>query len=78
MARALGTVQDAIVKFLEKKEVASVGEIIRGLSGQIGEVPSSSVRSSLNLNKGKIFERIGYGKYKLKEPRKTRRARSQT
>jgi hypothetical protein len=61
MVRAPGTVRDAIVKYLAVKDVATVSEIIDGVSKQIGTVSSSSVRSYLNLNVGTVFDRTGHG-----------------
>ncbi len=78
MARAPGTVRDAIVKYLAVKDVASVSEIIDGVSKQIGTVSSSSVRSYLNLNVGTVFDRTGHGRYRLNKHKRSELARSRT
>jgi hypothetical protein len=68
MAKPPGTVQNAIVEYLSVRDAASVSEIIKGVTEQLGTVSASSVRSSLNLNvgtPGTIFERTGHGKYRL-------------
>jgi hypothetical protein len=60
--------QNAIVEFLKGRDAASVAEIIKGVTEQLGTVSESSIRSSLNLNvgtPGTLFERTGHGKYRL-------------
>lgn len=76
MARAPGTVRDAIVKYLAVKDIASVSEIVEGVSKQIGTVSSSSVRSYLNLNVGTVFDRAGHGRYRLIKSSELARSRT--
>lgn len=62
-----GHVRDAIVCFLQQRQgTATVAEIRQGVEQQIGPAPASSVRSSLRLHTGDLFERIGRGRYKLR------------
>lgn len=70
--RSPGAVRDEIVGYLRKQEPkdASVAEIVSAVSSSLGSmVPSSSVRSYLNLNaqpKGSgAFIRTRSGRYKL-------------
>jgi len=66
MALAPGTVRDSIVEFLSViAGDASIEEILTAVNSQLGEVPSSSIRSYLNLNTPKTFERTGRGRYRL-------------
>lgn len=66
MSLAPGTVRDSIVEFLSVVAGdASIEEILTAVNGQLGAVPSSSIRSYLNLNTPKTFERTGRGRYKL-------------
>lgn len=68
MARAPGSIRDAIVAFLETRPGgASVAEIRDGISEKLGSVAPSSVRSYLNINVPGKFERVGKGEYRLKE-----------
>jgi site-specific DNA-methyltransferase (adenine-specific) len=69
MARPPGTVRDAIVHYLASapSQEASVGEIRDGIEQTLGDVASSSIRSYLNLNTNKLFERTGRGRYRLKK-----------
>jgi len=68
MARAPGSIRDAIIAFLETRpDGALVGEIREGIAEKIGTVSPSSVRSYLNLNVPGKFERIGKGQYRLKK-----------
>ncbi len=41
-------------------------EILDAVKTRVGDVPASSIRSYLNLNTPKIFERTGRGRYRLK------------
>jgi DNA modification methylase len=68
MARAPGSIRDAIIRYLsaEDKE-ASLTEIREAVSKELGLVSPSSVRSYLNLNVPKTFERTGRGTYRLKK-----------
>jgi hypothetical protein len=65
--RRPGQVRDAIVEFLEEQRAgARVSEIRAAVEARLGgRVPSSSVRSYLRLNTGKLFDRTGYGRYRL-------------
>lgn len=65
--RAPGQVRDAIMEFMQTANTAvSVKEIHAAVTKKLGDVPSSSVRSYLNLNVPEIFERVGHGSYSLK------------
>jgi len=67
MSLAPGQVRDAIVGYLEALGAdASIAEIYEAVVRQLGEVPSSSVRSYLNLNASEIFERTDIGRYRLR------------
>jgi DNA modification methylase len=63
---APGMVRDSIVSYLSAAESASLSEIREAVTAQIGDVPSSSVRSYLNLNTPEIFERTLRGRYRLR------------
>lgn len=69
MARAPGTIRDAIIGHLSQAEdnEASVKDITAAVSNKLGQVSASSVRSYLNLNVPKIFERADRGRYRLKK-----------
>jgi site-specific DNA-methyltransferase (adenine-specific) len=67
MARPPGTVRDAIMRYLSEAKEASISEIRVAIAKEHGNVPSSSVRSYLNLNVSKFFERTGRGVYRLKK-----------
>jgi len=69
MARAPGSVRDAIVAYLSTVtgQEASVTDIRAGVSEKLGDVPPSSIRSYLNLNVPETFERTGRGRYRLKK-----------
>jgi hypothetical protein len=68
MARAPGSVRDAIVRYMtaENRDV-SLAEIREAISKELGDVSPSSVRSYLNLNVPEQFERTGRGQYRLKK-----------
>ena len=74
MRRRPGEVRDAIVQVLnERAGAASVREIAEGVTGLIGDVPSSSVRSYLQLNTPALFARMDRAQYRLngfEEPHK--------
>lgn len=74
MRRRPGEVRDAIVQVLnERAGSASVKEIADGVTGLIGDVPPSSVRSYLQLNTPAIFARMDRAQYMLngfEEPHK--------
>lgn len=62
-----GQVRDAIVNFLRRRgDAAAVAEIQRAVEVQLGPTPSSSVRSSLRLHAGDLFERVARGMYRLR------------
>lgn len=66
MTLAPGTVRDSIVEFLSAVAGdASIDEILTAVNTHLGEVPPSSIRSYLNLNTPKTFERTGRGRYRL-------------
>ena len=66
MRRRPGEVRDAIVEVLEgRSHGASVQEITKEVIGLIGAVPSSSVRSYLQLNTPTLFARTERAQYSL-------------
>lgn len=66
MRRRPGEVRDAIVQVLsERAGAVSVKEIADGVTGLIGEVPQSSVRSYLLLNTPTLFARMERAQYML-------------
>lgn len=69
MARAPGTIRDAIISYLSQAEEneASVKDISAAVSSKLGKVSASSVRSYLNLNVPEVFERTDRGRYRLKK-----------
>lgn len=68
MARAPGTIRDAILEYMADVDAeVTVKEIREAVSKDIGDVPASSVRSYLNLNVPGRFERTGKGRYRLKK-----------
>ena len=67
MAKAPGSIRDSIYGYLQTiGGEASLDEISRAVTAQMGTTSPSSVRSYLNLNVGKTFERTGRGRYRLK------------
>src|SRR5580704_15294340 len=68
MARAPGIIRDAIIEYLQGAgREASIAELCEGIRSKLGDVAPSSVRSYLNLNVPKTFERVGRGRYRLKK-----------
>ena len=68
MARAPGSIRDAIIAYLSERDAgASVAQIKESIEERLGLVSASSVRSYLNLNVPEKFERTGRGKYRLKK-----------
>ncbi len=66
MKHSPGIVRDAIITYLRDKDGdASVSEIKSAVESKIGDVPASSVRSSLRLRPD-MFKRTGWGRYQLK------------
>jgi DNA modification methylase len=67
VAKAPGSIRDSIFSYLQTiGGEASLDEISRAVIAQMGATSPSSVRSYLNLNVGKTFERTGRGRYRLK------------
>jgi len=67
VAKPPGSIRDSICGYLQLiGGEASLDEISRAVAAQMGDTPPSSVRSYLNLNVGRTFERIGRGRYRLK------------
>lgn len=67
MTKAPGSIRDSICGYLHTiGREASIEEIFRAVAAQMGATSPSSVRSYLNLNVGKTFERTGRGRYRLK------------
>jgi len=67
VARAPGTVRDAIIGYLSAVPGdACLDEIRDAVARQIGGISPSSIRSYLNLNIPDVFERTGRGRYRLK------------
>ena len=68
MALRPGQVRDAIIAVLKEHDDdgLKVSELYPEVNVEIGsEVPLSSVRSYLNINTPGLFERTGFGRYKL-------------
>jgi DNA modification methylase len=66
VAKAPGSIRDSIYGYLQTiGGEASLEEISRAVAAQMGATSPSSVRSYLNNNVGKSFERTGRGRYKL-------------
>ena len=67
MAKAPGSIRDSIYGYLQViGGEASLEDISWAVAAQMGATSPSSVRSYLNLNVGKTFERTGRGRYRLK------------
>lgn len=67
MAKAPGSIRDSIYGYLQAiGGEASVEEISRAVVVQMGATSPSSIRSYLNNNIGRSFERTGRGRYRLK------------
>jgi site-specific DNA-methyltransferase (adenine-specific) len=70
LPRAPGKIRDPIIDYLSTLGTeASVSEIRNAVAGQVGKVAASSVRSYLNLNTPKMFERTDRGRYRLRSHR---------
>ncbi|WP_454778712.1 hypothetical protein [Georgenia muralis] len=69
--RGPGVVRDAIIAvFEQRKTELTVEEIRAAVESNLGEsVPSSSIRSYLNINTPGRFTRTGRGRYKLSHRR---------
>jgi DNA modification methylase len=68
MSNAPGQVRDAVVSYLGCVGSASLAEVYRFVSAELGEVPASSVRSYLNINTPGRFVRTAKGRYALAQP----------
>jgi DNA modification methylase len=67
MAKVPGSIRDTICGYLQMiGGEASLDEISRAVTAQMGATSPSSVRSYLNINVGRTFERTGRGRYRLK------------
>lgn len=67
MPLAPGVIRDSILSYLSAVSGdASVDEIMAAVCNHVGTVPSSSVRSYLNLNTPQTFERTRRGRYRLR------------
>lgn len=66
MSHAPGTIRDSIIDYLATVDGdATAKEIASAVTRKLGPIPASSVRSYLNLNVPKVFERTARGKYRL-------------
>ncbi len=66
MSMAPGSIRDAITSYLATAHgEASLKEITTAVEARLGHVSKSSIRSYLNLNVPKTFERVGRGHYRL-------------
>lgn len=66
MSAAPGSIRDSIIDYLLAVDgEATTAQITAAVASKLGAVPASSVRSYLNLNVPKIFERTGRGRYRL-------------
>lgn len=67
MSKAPGSIRDSICDYLRAIDgEASLAEISHAVTAQMGITSPSSVRSYLNLNVNKTFERTARGRYRLK------------
>ena len=65
--RPPGQVRDAIIEALRAaKKPLDMSEIHKKVTARLGEVPSSSVRSYMQVGNGRYFERVSRGRYRLK------------
>ncbi len=66
MAAVPGVIRDSILNYMEALDgEASLRQIREALTIKLGPVRDSSIRSYLNLNVGRLFERTGRGRYRL-------------
>jgi site-specific DNA-methyltransferase (adenine-specific) len=66
MPTAPGRIRDSILNYLGSLDGdAALEEIQQAVCGELGAVPSSSIRSYLNLNTPGTFERTGVGRYSI-------------
>ena len=62
-----GAIRDSIEDYLRTVGApATLAQISQGVINKIGDTPTSSIRSSLNLHVGASVERVGRGKYRFK------------
>ncbi len=67
MLHLRGEIRDTILDYLSTLGTdATVSDINAFVRQRLGDVPSSSVRSYLNLNAPDLFERTGRGRYRLR------------
>lgn len=67
MTHAPGNIRDSIISYLAAVGgPATVAQIHKAVTHQVGSAAASSVRSYLNLNTPDVFERTGRGCYRLK------------
>ena len=66
MPAAPGAIRDSILGYMEALgSDASIQQIMEAVRVRLGTVPASSVRSYLNLNVPRVFERTTRGRYRL-------------
>lgn len=66
MTAARGRIRDAIIGYMDAVgSDASIKQISEAVAVQLGDVRQSSIRSYLNLNVGRVFERTSRGRYRL-------------
>ena len=71
-----GRVRDAIIKVFEESNAPlSIPDIETGVRNQIGETPTSSIRSYLRLNTPQLFVRERRGVYRARTPHASSRQR---
>lgn len=67
MTHPPGSIRDSIEDYLRTVGgSATLAQISQGVINKIGDTPTSSIRSSLNLHVGASVERVGRGKYRFK------------
>jgi site-specific DNA-methyltransferase (adenine-specific) len=66
MSAAPGVIRDSILSYMEALDgEASLQQIRNAVTMKLGTVRDSSIRSYLNLNVGRLFERTARGRYRL-------------
>jgi site-specific DNA-methyltransferase (adenine-specific) len=67
MVRLLpGQTRVAICGYLRREgKPRTVAQIRAAVTAELGPVADSTVRSYLNLNRGKLFERVSHGVYRI-------------
>lgn len=67
MTHPPGAIRDCIEDYLRTVgDSATLAQISQGVFNKIGDTPTSSIRSSLNLHVGTTIERVGRGRYRFK------------